>query len=76
MEMEETLILGKFIFKFNLFLIRTTSGGLFNVTRSNFDYRENFKKSLRSYERSKTRNENYRNISTGFSINRINKKNE
>ena len=59
-----------------IFLIRTTSGGLFNVTRSEFDYRENFKKSLRSYVRSKTRNQNYRNISTEFSINRINQKNE
>ena len=70
METVETRILGKFIFQFNIFLIRTTSGGLFNYTQSNFDYRENFKKSLRSYERSKTRNKNYRNISTAFSINK------
>ena len=68
MEMVETLILGKSIFKFNLFFIRTTSGGLFNVTRSNFDYRENFKKSLRSDSRSNTRNQNYRNFSTAFSL--------
>lgn len=58
----ETLILSKqqqiFIFFFN----RTTSGGLFNLSQANFDYRENFKKSLRSYERCVTRNSRSRPI--------------
>jgi len=64
MEQEETLILSKQlqIFVNSYFFNRTTSGGLFNLPKANFEYRENFKKSLRSYERCVTRNRSSRPI--------------
>jgi hypothetical protein len=36
-------------------LFRNTSGGNFNTIKSNFEYRENFKHSLRQYEKSTSR---------------------